>query len=325
MKNFRNAVRSAAAAGALALAAGAAGAASDFPQQPIRIIVPYSAGGSTDVAARVLADGMSRQLKHTVIVENRPGAGGTIGTMAAVNAPADGYTLLITSSSHLVNKILQPDLKYDIRKDFVPLSQITRLPTALVVRSDYPAQSVAALIERGHKSSVPLTYGTAGVGTIQHVSASLFATEAKIDATHVPYKGGAEVVTDIIGGRIDFTFTPLVEVIGHIKSGRVKSLAVSTKERAAAIPDVPSVSETLKDYESFHWNGLVVKAGTPPERVALLADAIVKATKDPAVIDKLRGQGTEARGEGSQALAALMNSEQARLEPLLAADAVRKD
>lgn len=162
--------------------------------------------------ARVLAEGKSKQLSQPVIVENKPGAGGTIGTMAAKNAPADGYTLLITSASHIVNKILQPDLQYQIEEDFVPLSQITQLPIVLVVSKEHQAKSVSELIQIAKASPGKVDFGTAGVGTIQHVSAMQMLNKADIDATHVPYKGGAAAVTDVIGGQIDFTFAPLVEL-----------------------------------------------------------------------------------------------------------------
>ncbi|MGB6105784.1 MAG: tripartite tricarboxylate transporter substrate binding protein [Pusillimonas sp.] len=303
------------------IAVPGAALANDFPSQPIKMVVPYSAGGSTDAAARVLAEGMSKQLSQPVIVDNKPGAGGTIGTMAVKNAPADGYTLLITSASHIVNKILQPDVQYDIEQDFVPLSQITQLPIVLVVSKDHPAQSVSDLVKIAKDSPGKVNFGTAGVGTIQHVSAMQLLDKADIVATHVPYKGGAAAITDMIGGQIDFTFAPLVEALGYIEGGRLRALGVTTIERSPTLPDVPTLAETLPGYESFHWNGFVVRKGTPPDNVAKLADALVQATKDPAVIEKLRAQGTEAKGEGPVALAELMSAEKERLTPLLKTEA----
>lgn len=291
--------------------------ASDFPTQPIKIVVPYSAGGSTDTAARVLADGMAKQFSQPVIVENKPGAGGTIGTMAVKNAPADGYTLLITSASHIVNKMLQPELQYDIEEDFVPLSQITQLPIVMVVRQDHPVKSAKELVKTAQSNPDKLTFGTAGVGTIQHSSALQMLNLAKINAVHVPYKGGAAAVTDVIGGQIDFTFAPLVEVLGYIQSNRLRALAITTTERSAVLPDVPSLSEIVPGYETFHWNGFVVRRGTPPEAVKKLSDALVAATKDATVIDRLKAQGTQAKGNGPDALAALMKNEKNRLGPLL--------
>lgn len=291
--------------------------AADYPNQALRIIVPYSAGGSTDAAARILATGMSKQLSQPVIVDNKPGAGGIVGTMAAKNAPADGYTVLITSASHVVSKILQPDLQFDIEQDFVPLSQITQLPIVLVVDQSHPAKTLPDLLKMAKDAPGAVKYGTAGVGTIQHVSAMQMLDKANIDALHVPYKGGAAAVTDVIGGQLDFTFAPLVEVLGYLESGRLRALGVTTLERSNTLPNVPTIAETLPGYESFHWNGFVVKKGTPTARVEKLTAAIVAATKDPDVIEKLRVQGTAAKGEGSQALAALIAAEKSRLTPLL--------
>lgn len=291
--------------------------ASDFPSQALRIIVPYSAGGSTDAAARILATGMSKQLSQPVIVENKPGAGGIVGTMAAKNAPADGYTVLITSASHVVSKILQPDLQFDIEQDFVPLSQITQLPIVLVVSQSHQAKTLPDLLKMAKAAPGTVKYGTAGVGTIQHVSAIQMLDKAKIEALHVPYKGGAAAVTDVIGGELDFTFAPLVEVLGYLESGRLRALGVTTVERSSALPNVPTIAETLPGYESFHWNGFVVKRGTPATHVKKLAEAIVAATKDPEVVDRLRVQGTAAKGEGPQSLAALIAAEKSRLTPLL--------
>ena len=291
--------------------------ATDYPNQALRLIVPYSAGGSTDAAARILATGMSKQLSQPVIVDNKPGAGGIVGTMAAKNAPADGYTVLITSASHVVSKILQPDLQFDIEQDFVPLSQITQLPIVLVVDQSHPAKTLPDLLKMAKDAPGAVKYGTAGVGTIQHVSAMQMLDKANIDALHVPYKGGAAAVTDVIGGQLDFTFAPLVEVLGYLESGRLRALGVTTVERSNSLPNVPTIAETLPGYESFHWNGFVVKKGTPPAHVEKLTAAIVAATKDPDVIEKLRVQGTAAKGEGSQALAALIAAEKSRLTPLL--------
>lgn len=298
--------------------------AADFPSRPVTIVVPYSAGGSTDAAARILAAGISKQLSQPVIVENKPGAGGTIGTMAVKNAPADGYTLLITSASHIANRILQPDLPYDIEKDFVPLSQITQLPIVLVVNKDGPAKSLPDLIKIAKESPGKLNFGTAGVGTIQHVSAMQFLDKAHLKATHVPYKGGAAALIDLIGGQIDFVFSPLVEVLGYVKGGRVRALGVSTTERSPLLPEIPAVAEFVPGYESFLWNGFVVRKGTPPAIVAKLADAVVQATKDPVVIKKLAVQGTVAKGEGPQALARLMGVEKERLTSLLGTEVASK-
>ncbi|MVW78410.1 Bug family tripartite tricarboxylate transporter substrate binding protein [Bordetella sp. 02P26C-1] len=302
---------------ALLMAAPCAALANDFPNRPVTIVVPYSAGGSTDVAARIVGEGLSKQLAQPVIIDNKPGAGGTIGTMAVKNAPADGYTLLITSASHIVNNILQPELTYNIEEDFVPLSQITQLPIVLVVNKDSQIKSLPDLIAAAKKSPGALNFGTAGIGTIQHVSAMQLLDKADIDATHVAYKGGAAALTDLIGGQIDFTFSPIVEVLSYIESGRVRPLAVTTTERSAALPAVPTLAESVPGYDSFHWNGFVVRKGTPAENVAKLSDALVKATKDPAVIAKLKSQGTDAKGEGAQALADLMKAEKDRLTPLL--------
>ncbi|WP_459617400.1 Bug family tripartite tricarboxylate transporter substrate binding protein [Bordetella sp. 2513F-2] len=297
----------------LALITGAAAiagpAAAAWPDRPLTLVVPYSPGGSTDTTARLVAEQMSVILKQSVVVENRPGAGGNLAATHVSRAEADGNTMLMTSTAHLSNRALYKSLPYDIVKDFAPVSQISLLPAVLVVSEKSPIQDLASFVERAKGASTPLTYGSAGVGTIQHLAGSLFASKAGLEMTHVPYKGGSPALTDLIGGQIDAVFAPEVEVLGHIREKRLRALAVSTPQRSAALPGVPAANEVVRGFDISFWNGLLVPAATPADRVKTLSDAVIQALKTPKVKDALEAQGSTPTGNTPEQFKELIGTE----------------
>ena len=291
--------------------------AQDFPNRPLTLIVPYSAGGSTDATARLVAEGMSKKIGQPVIVENKPGAGGGIGALYVKRASNDGYTMLVTSSSHIVNKIMDDAVQYDVQRDFRSVSQLTNLPIVLVVSSKSNLKSVDDLIELAKANPGKLNYGSAGNGTVQHMSASLFANMASVEMTHIPYKGGAAALTDLLGGRLDFIFSPINEVVGHVESGNLRPLAVTTSERSDVLPDVPTMDETLQGYLLPLWFGVTVRADVPDDRAAILSQALQETIRDPEVRKRLIAQGSEPVGSTQQDMAALLASEKDRIGKLL--------
>ncbi|MBC9903692.1 MULTISPECIES: tripartite tricarboxylate transporter substrate binding protein [Achromobacter] len=292
--------------------------AQNFPEKPLTLVVPYSAGGSTDATARLVAEGMSKKIGQPVIVENKPGAGGGIGALYVKRAPSDGYIMLVTSASHIVNKVMDKSVDYDMQRDFRPVSQLTNLPIVLVVNAKSDFKSVDDLVAFARKNPGKLNYGSAGNGTVQHMSASLLADMASVEMTHIPYKGGAAALTDLLGGQLDFVFSPINEVVGQVKEGNVRPLAVTTNVRSDVLPDVPTMSESLKGYQLPLWFGIAVRADVSDERTAVLSRAVQDALRDKEVSERLIAQGSEPVGSTPQEMAALQASEKVRIEKLLA-------
>jgi tripartite-type tricarboxylate transporter receptor subunit TctC len=225
--------------------------------------------------------------------------------------------MLVTSSSHIVNKIMDDAVQYDVQRDFRSVSQLTNLPIVLVVSSKSNLKSVDDLIELAKANPGKLNYGSAGNGTVQHMSASLFANMASVEMTHIPYKGGAAALTDLLGGRLDFIFSPINEVVGHVESGNLRPLAVTTSERSDVLPDVPTMDETLQGYLLPLWFGVTVRADVPDDRAAILSQALQETIRDPEVRKRLIAQGSEPVGSTQQDMAALLASEKDRIGKLL--------
>ena len=266
------------------VAAVPAMAQSDFPSRPIRIVVPFSAGGIVDSVARVIGDKLSAKYGQPVIVENRVGAGGAIGTDFVAKAPADGYTLLLASPSHAVNPSLQKSVTWDPVRDFKGVAGVGFVPNMIVVHPSVPAKTMAEFVELAKKSNSPLTYASAGLGTSNHLSGELLAQEAGIKLSHIPYKGQPDAMNDLLSGRV--SMMPLTAAIAmpYVKEGRLRALAVTTAKRASAVPDLPTVAESanLPNYQVGTWFGLVAPAKTPDAvRIKLGADvAAILATAD---------------------------------------------
>lgn len=270
--------------------------ADTWPSRPIKLVVPYPPGGSTDVTARVIAENLRPVLGQTVVIDNRPGAGGNIGAEAVAKSAPDGYILLMATSTHVTNMSLYKNLPYDFVQDLTPVSQITFIPNVLVVGNNLPASNLAEFIAYVKSGKYAVNYGTAGNGSSQHLSSALFNSMVAGNMVHVPYKGGAPATADLLAGQIQAYFGPLVEVLTHIRGGKVKALGITTKKRSPLLPEVPTIAEALPGYEVALWNAILAPAKTPVEIVNKLNEAIVKVLNLPEVKARLAEQGSEPVG-----------------------------
>ncbi|MEM8513340.1 tripartite-type tricarboxylate transporter receptor subunit TctC [Massilia sp. MP_M2] len=300
----------ASALGLLALTPLAAQAQA-FPTKAITIIVPFSAGGTTDILARVLGQFMSKDLGQPVIIDNRAGAGGNIGTQLVARAAPDGHTILMgTVGTHAINQSLYPKLAFDPIKDFAPLTRVALVPNLLVANPAQPFKTVKELIAYAKANPGKVTFGSSGSGTSIHLSGELFNQMAGVDIQHVAYKGSAPAVNDLLGNHIAIMFDNMPSAISHVKAGKLRPLAVTTPQRSPALPDVPTIAEAgVPGYEATSWFGLLAPAGTPAPVVAKLNTAILKALADPDVKKKLLEQGAEPAGETPAQFAAFIASE----------------
>jgi len=290
-RKFLPGIKSVLVAPLFVLAAFAA-QAQPYPNKLIKIIVPYAAGGAVDIVARSVGQPLSEALKQPVIIDNRPGASANIGMEMAARAAPDGYTLLMASNGIATNMALFPKLTFDGRRDFAPVARIGYAPLVIVVPAASPAKSLKDLLAMAKAEPGKLTYATAGNGSSGHLAGELLKSTAKIDVMHVPYKGGAPAITDLLGERISFMPINAVEVINHIRAGRLRALAVASDKRFPLLPDVPTAAEAgLPGYEATVWWGLVVPSGTPRDIVQKLNADTNKALGDPAIAKKLSELG----------------------------------
>jgi len=270
-------------------------AAADYPVRPITLIVPQAPGGGNDVIARILAETMSRTLGQQIIVENRPGAGGTIGTRQLAKSPPDGYTLVMGSTGTVaMAPSVFPNVGYDPRKDFAPIGLIARSAIVLVVGPAVAARSVRELIEAGKDEPGKLTYGSGGVGSGNHLAGALFATMAGIKMTHVPFRGANPAINDVIGGHLAMIFSSLPPTLGHIKSGQLRALAIGSLKRSPILPDLATIDESgLPGFQAQQTYGLLAPAGTPAEIVKLLNGALQEALASDLVKARIAADGAE--------------------------------
>ena len=296
---------------AAALAAFAATlGAQTYPSKPIRLVVPYSPGAGTDTISRILAQKLSDALGQQVVVDNRPGAGGTIGTEIVAHAPADGYTLLFAPTSHAINPNLYPKLGFDTQKDFVPISVVASLPVVLAVESSVPAKSVRELVALAKARPGQLTMASSGNGTVFHLVGELFKGASGITFVHVPFKGGAPAVAALIGGQVSMTFETSVTLLPHIRSGKLTALAVASTKRIALLPDVPTLAEAgYPGIIAENWYGLFAPAGTPKEAIARLYAELNRAIHNPDTREKLALQGAEIRENTPEQTAVFVQAE----------------
>ena len=282
---------------ALCLFAGAAAAQADYPSRPVRIIVPSPPSGGTDIVARVLAQHFSSALRQQFFVENKPGAGNVIGIEAAARAAPDGYTLLVSASTIALNSVLYKKVPYDPVRDFAPITLAATAPNILVVNPKLPIKSVADLIAAAKAAPGKLTYGTPGIGTSPHLCMELFNSMAGVDLQHIPYKGTAAAVTDIIGGQIDVAFATALTAKPLIDAGRLRALAVSGPRRVEALPNVPPVAEAgVPGYEAMQWYGLLAPAGTPAAIIERVHAEAMVALRSPEMKARLAADGAEPLG-----------------------------
>jgi len=278
-----------------ALAAGTVGA-QDFPARPIRMIVPYGPGGITDITARIIAPAMSEDLGQQVIVENRAGGAAIPGFDLVAKSKPDGYTIVAATTALAAQPILFRKLPYQADRDFTPVSLVIVVPTILVVHPSIPARNVKELIALAKSKPGALNYGSAGNGSDNHLTAEVFKNAAKIDALHVPYKGGGAVMIDLVAGQVAFVFSPVPTAHGYVTSGRLRALAVSGAKRNAAFPDVPTVGETLPGFNVNAWLGLFGPGGMPGGVTDRLNAATTKALQRPEVSKRLAAMGAEVVG-----------------------------
>ena len=277
----------------IALAASAVAQAQDYPSKMVRIVVPFPPGGSTDLLARKLAENLTQSLGQTVLVENRPGAGGTVGSAFVAHAPADGYTLLMgVTGSHAVSFSLYAKPTYDPVKDFAAISMIVSSPLMLVKNSKVPANNVAELVSYAKKNPGKLSFGSPGNGTSMHLTGEMFALATGTQLLHVPYKGSAPALNDLLGGQLDIMFGDLLVVQQFVKSGKIQALAVTSSKRHPMFPDVPTIAESgVPNFEALSWQGLFAPAGTPPAVVTRLNAEVVKVLDRPDMKEFFSSQG----------------------------------
>ena len=297
---------------ALALAILASGAhAQAWPAKPIKWVVPFAPGGTTDILARTIGDKLAIALGQPVIIENKPGAGGGVGADYTAKAPADGYTIMGgTISTHAINASLYKSLPYDPVKDFAPITLIARVPNMLVVNPDVPAKNVAELIALMKASPAKYTFASSGNGMSQHLSGELFKTMAGVEMQHIPYKGSPPALQDVVGGQVTMTFDNITTAWPLAKGGKLRALAVTTAKRSSVAPEVPTLAESgLAGYEVGSWQGVFAPAGTPPEIVKRLNAEIVKIIRMPDVNEKLTALGAEPVGNTPEEFGALVRAE----------------
>ena len=303
---------------ALAFAAGPV-FAQQYPNKPVRVIVPWPPGQATDLAARIVAEKIGQSLGQTFVIDNRPGAGGQIGSEAVVKAPPDGYTLLASSSGPLS---IMPNLQkipYDPLKDLVPVSLTAKAPFALIAHPSFPAANAREFVAQVRANPGKYTFSSSGTGATAHLFAELFNSAAKLKAVHVPYKGSAPAMTDLIGGQINYAVETVASVVGHVKAGRLKVFGVTTAQRTASLPDVPTLAEAadLPGFDAAAWIGYSAPAGTPREIVARLSEEIQKAMRGPDMRERYVALGLDQASSTPEEMAAYMVREQERYATII--------
>ena len=324
--NRRTLLAAFAASLAAALAPAAVGQPA-FPTKPIRIVVPFPPGGTTDILARAAAQKMTEAWKEQAVVDNRPGAGGNIGAELVARSPADGYTLLMgTVGTHAINASLYAKMPYDHVKDFAPVILVAAVPNVLVVHPSLPVHSVAELIAYAKANPGKLNFASSGSGTSIHLAGELFKVMAGVQMTHVPYKGSAPAIADLVGGQVQLMFDNLPSALAQIKAGKLRALAVTSAQRAAALPDAPTIAESgLPGYEASSWFGLLAPAGAPADVVAKINGEIARWLASPEAKEKLSSQGAIAAGGTPEDFARHIAAETAKWQKVVRESGAKVD
>lgn len=314
---------------ALLLAAAAASAgAQDFPSRPLRIIVPYPPGGGTDRVARIIGEKLAEQMSQPVVIDNRAGAGGVVGTEASARAAPDGYTMVLGSTAtHAVNPSLYSKPGYDPIADFVAISPLATTPAILVVNASLQVSSLQELLAmlRTPRPGVSITFASAGAGSLQHMAGELFKSMTKADILHVPYKGAAPAMTDLLAGHVTMAFDTMPSAMPHVRAGKLKALGISTPKRVPSLPDVPAIAEFVPGYELITWYGLLAPRGVPAPIVERLNGEVRKALESRDVADKLTQAGLDPMWSGAAEFAAMVRAEVPRMRQLIQASGARAD
>ena len=294
MKKKRMLIRSTVRSLALGLACAFSAFAQDYPNRAVRVVIPYAAGGSTDILTRILAQRMTARLGQGVVVENRPGANGIIGTDAVAKSPADGYTLLMVTNGQTISMGLYPKLPWDVEKDFAPIVNVAAMPNTIVVHPSQPFNSLKDLIDYARAKPGSLSYSHAGIGSPQHLAGELFKLVSKVNIVQVPYKGTAGQLTALLGNEVQMTFSTMPPAMPLVQAGRLRAIAIGSPRRSPALPDVPTVAESgYPGFDIGAWNGILAPAGTPAAIVNRLATEIARVAKNPEAREKASSQGAE--------------------------------
>lgn len=310
----------------LALLLGLSPAAHAWPDKPVTLVVPWAAGGSTDILARVLSDHLSRNLGQPFVVENRPGASGNIGSSLVARSKPDGYTLLVGSmSTHTMNQALYSKMPFDGVKDFTPIAKLALVTNTMVVNPSVPAKTVGEFIDYVKANPEAVAYASAGPGSTNHLSAAMFEKAIGVDLLHVPYKGGAPAVTDTVSNQTQLLFTAGTQSLPFIRDGKLTLLAVTEENRAPTLPDVPTVGETLPGYELTVWYGAFGPAGMPEDVVRLLNAEINKALKDPEVVRRMEGMAVQVVESTPESFAADLERDAVKYDALVRELGIRID
>ena len=298
--------------------------AQSFPTRPLKILVGYSPGGPADALARIAAQILAEGLGKPVVVENRPGAGGTIATSAAAKATPDGYTLVATATSDVINPLFNKQVHYNIETDFTPVGLVASAPNVLVVHPSIPVRSTQELVEYGRAHPGILNYGSAGVGTVSHLAGALVAERARVKFVHVPYKGTAAAQVDLLSGRLQFMFDSIISALGNAKAGKVKALAVTSPERWPSAPEIPTMAESgFPGFNMTAWFGLMAPAGTPAPIVSRIAEVLSKGLQSVEVRDRIAAIGAEAGRMTPAEFGRYIHAENTRWKKLFADDLIR--
>jgi tripartite-type tricarboxylate transporter receptor subunit TctC len=300
--------------------------AQSWPTKQIKFIVPYPPGGGTDVIARIVQEPLSKELGQQVIIDNRGGAGGSIGSALAAQSPSDGYTVLFTLSSHTINPAIYTKLPFDTEKDFSSVVTVASLPQILVANPNFPAKTVKEVIEMAKAKPGSISYASVGNGSPGHLAGAMMATDAGVEMTHIPYRGGGPAVTDVIAGQVPLLWVSIPAAAQFVKTGKLKALAVSTVKRSAVFPDVPTMVESgFKGFEVDSWYAMFVPAKTPQAIIDRINKATVNVLAQPDVKEKLLGQGAEAVGDTPAQLSGVVKKEIAKWKQVVKSANIKVD
>ncbi len=290
-----------------------------YPAKPIRLIVPFPAGGATDILARALSQKLGEKIGQTVVVDNRPGAGGTIGADAASKASADGYTLLLaTSSTHSIGPALNPKIPYNAETDFTPIAYVASSPNVVVVPTTLPVKTMREFIDYARKNPGKLNYASSGNGTIVHLTTEYFKAQSDTFILHIPYRGTALAIPDLVSGKVDVLFDSFVTGMPHVRDGKLRALAVTSAKRTALAPEMPTVSEVLPGFESVTWFGLYGPKGMPQDLITKVNQAANAALADAEVKERFARLGAEPTGGSPQAFAAMVKADNGKWKKIIA-------
>ncbi len=309
-----------------AINANAQSSAQSYPSKPVRLVVPFPAGGATDIFARVLSQKMGDKLGQSVVVENRPGAGGTLGADLAAKATADGYTLLLaTSSTHAIGPALNAKMPYDAARDFTPIAHVGNAPSIMLVPVSSPAKTLADWLKYAGQSPGKLNYASSGNGTIVHLTTELFKAQTQLFIVHIPYRGTALAIPDLVSGKVDLLFDSLPTGLPHVRDGRLRALAVTSAKRSALAPDLPTVAEAIPGFESNTWFGLYGPKGLAEETVLKISTAVNQTLADSEVKDRLNKLGIEPVGGTPAQFAQMVASDASKWKQIISDRRITSD